>query len=71
MSDLLGIGSLRLQMMRSGNTIEINMVVPIDLLHPILDDLLTKGHAERQHPVNKPKASLGISSFGLRAIHTD
>ena len=55
--DLLGIGSLRLQMMRSGNTVEINMVVPIDLLHPILDDLLTKGHAERQ-----PRPWLGVFS---------
>jgi S1-C subfamily serine protease len=55
--DLLGIGSLRLQMMRSGDTVEINMVVPIDLLHPILDDLLTKGHAERQ-----PRPWLGVFS---------
>ncbi len=55
--DLLGIGSLRLQMMRSGNTVEINMVVPIDLLPPILDDLLTKGHAERQ-----PRPWLGVFS---------
>jgi len=55
--DLLGIGSLRLQMMRAGNTVEINMVVPIDLLPPILDDLLTKGHAERQ-----PRPWLGVFS---------
>jgi S1-C subfamily serine protease len=55
--DLLGIGSLRLQMMRSGETVEINMVVPIDLLHPILDDMLTKGHAERQ-----PRPWLGVFS---------
>ncbi len=55
--DLLGIGSLRLQMMRSGDTVEINMVVPIDLLHPILDDLLTKGRAERQ-----PRPWLGVFS---------
>lgn len=55
--DLLGIGSLRLQMMRSGDTVEINMVVPIDLLHPILDDMLTKGHAERE-----PRPWLGVFS---------
>lgn len=55
--DLLGIGSLRLQMMRAGDTVEINMVVPIDLLRPILDDMLTKGHAERQ-----PRPWLGVFS---------
>jgi S1-C subfamily serine protease len=45
---LLGIGSLRLQMNQSGEIADINMVVPINLLPPILDDLLTRGH------VNKP-----------------
>ncbi|MER9416792.1 S1C family serine protease [Mesorhizobium sp. M0306] len=40
---LLGIGSLRLQMSRNGEVADINMVVPIDLLPPILDDLLTRG----------------------------
>lgn len=38
--DLLGIGSLQLE--ASGGN-DINMVVPIDLLKPILDDLLTHG----------------------------
>ncbi len=40
---LLGVGSLRLQMSRAGEVVDINMVVPIDLLVPILDDLLTQG----------------------------
>lgn len=40
---LLGVGSLRLQMDRKGETQDINMVVPIDLLPPILDDLLAHG----------------------------
>ncbi|THF54899.1 S1C family serine protease [Ollibium composti] len=44
---LLGIGSLRLQMARAGEVADINMVVPIDLLVPILDDLLTRGRADR------------------------
>jgi len=44
---LLGIGSLRLQMSRNGETADINMVVPIDLLPPILDDLLTRGQVSR------------------------
>lgn len=45
---LLGIGSLRLQMSQGGKVADINMAVPIDLLPPILDDLLSRGR------VNKP-----------------
>lgn len=45
---LLGLGSLLLQMGGDGQTEDLNMVVPIDLLPPILDDLLTLGQ------VNKP-----------------
>jgi S1-C subfamily serine protease len=44
---LLGIGSLLLQMSRDGETADINMAVPIDLLPPILDDLLTRGQVSR------------------------
>ena len=44
---LLGIGSLRLQMSRNGETADINMVVPINLLPPILDDLLTRGQVSK------------------------
>lgn len=44
---LLGIGSLRLQMSRAGEVADINMIVPIDLLPPILDDLLTRGQVAR------------------------
>ena len=44
---LLGVGSLRLQMSRDGEIADINMVVPIDLLPPILDDLLTRGQVNR------------------------
>jgi S1-C subfamily serine protease len=40
---LLGIGSLRLQMSKGGAVADINMMVPIDLLPPILDDLVTRG----------------------------
>jgi S1-C subfamily serine protease len=46
--DLIGIGSLNLQQGREGEEREdINMVVPIDLLKPILDDLRTLGQANR------------------------
>jgi S1-C subfamily serine protease len=55
--DLIGIGSLRLQMMRANETVEINMVVPIDLLRPILDDMLTRGKAQRP-----PRPWLGVFS---------
>jgi len=44
---LLGIGSLRLQMSRRGEIADINMVVPINLLPPILDELLTHGHVDK------------------------
>lgn len=45
---LLGIGSLKLVMSRNGTSSDINMIVPINLLPPILDDLLARGK------VNKP-----------------
>jgi S1-C subfamily serine protease len=40
---LLGVGSLRLQMSKGGEIADINMVVPINLLRPLLDDLLNRG----------------------------
>jgi S1-C subfamily serine protease len=45
---LIGIGSLLLQMDEAGNMLDMNMVVPIDLLAPIINDLLSHGR------VNKP-----------------
>lgn len=44
---LLGIGSLRLQMSRGDEIADINMVVPIDLLPPILDDLVKRGRVDK------------------------
>lgn len=55
--DLLGVGSLRLQMMQDDEVADINMVVPIDLLPPILEDLLTRGQADRP-----PRPWLGVFS---------
>jgi len=52
---LLGIGSLRLQMIQNGSVADINMVVPIDLLPPILDDLVTRGSVDRP-----PRPWLGV-----------
>ena len=45
---LLGIGSLQVQQaLKDGRSEDINMVVPIDLLKPILDDMLTVGRPRR------------------------
>jgi S1-C subfamily serine protease len=44
---LVGIGSLRLQMGHNGELTDINMVVPINLLSPILDDLLNRGQIDK------------------------
>jgi S1-C subfamily serine protease len=54
---LIGIGSLHLQMSQGGEVADINMAVPIDLLSPILDDLLTRGQADRP-----PRPWLGVFS---------
>jgi len=46
--DLIGIGSLQIQQAMPQRRVEdVNMVVPIDLLKPILNDLLTIGRANR------------------------
>ena len=55
--ELLGIGSLRLQMVQNGAVADINMAVPINLLPPILDDLITRGAANRP-----PRPWLGVFS---------
>ena len=54
--DLVGIGSLQLQHQASGGrAVPLNMSVPIDLLKPILDDLLTLGRTNRP-----PRPWLGL-----------
>jgi S1-C subfamily serine protease len=54
---LIGIGSLLLQMAKGGDVADINMAVPIDLLPPILDDLLTRGSVDKP-----PRPWLGVFS---------
>jgi S1-C subfamily serine protease len=45
---LLGVGSLHLQQAReNGPPEQLNMIVPIDLLKPIFDDLMTLGRPNR------------------------
>jgi S1-C subfamily serine protease len=55
---LLGIGSLFTQLTVQGlGSIPCNMFVPIDLLQPILEDLITKGRSRKV-----PRPWLGINS---------
>ncbi|KRE11801.1 signal protein PDZ [Bosea sp. Root483D1] len=44
---LLGIGSLLLQVAQGEEVSDVNMIVPIDLLSPILDDLLRQGSVDK------------------------
>ena len=54
--DLLGIGSLQLQQSRQdGSAVPLNMYVPIDILKPILDDMITLGRPNRP-----PRPWLGL-----------
>src|SRR5216683_113768 len=54
--ELLGIGSLQLEQGREkSDSGQINMIVPIDLLKPILDDLLRHGRPNRP-----PRPWLGL-----------
>jgi S1-C subfamily serine protease len=45
--ELIGIGSLQLERAREGKNEHLNMVVPIDLLKPILDDLRKFGRVDK------------------------
>jgi S1-C subfamily serine protease len=45
--DLIGIGSLQVERMREGRNEHLNMVVPIDLLKPILTDLRKFGRVDK------------------------
>jgi len=45
--ELIGIGSLQLEREREGKAEHVNMIVPIDLLKPVLDDLRRFGRVNR------------------------
>jgi S1-C subfamily serine protease len=53
--DLLGIGSLHLQQAGPKGPIDLNMIVPIDILKPILGDLFRLGRQDRP-----PRPWLGL-----------
>jgi len=44
---LIGIGSLLVEEKSGDQNVQGNMFVPIDLLEPVLDDLVTRGRAQR------------------------
>jgi len=52
---LIGVGSLLVQESVGGKTVDGNMFVPVDLLQPILDDMLNTGRAARA-----PRPWLGL-----------
>jgi S1-C subfamily serine protease len=52
---LVGVGSLLVQEAVSGETFDANMFVPIDLLEPILDDMVQLGQ-----PATSPRPWLGL-----------
>ena len=55
--ELIGIGSLQIEREQNGKSEHLNMTVPIDLIHPVLDDLRKYGR------VNKPvRPWLGLYS---------
>jgi S1-C subfamily serine protease len=63
---LIGVGSLQLQYTKSDNTTDnLNMMVPIDLLKPILNDLVKRGRANR--PV-RPWLGLYATEVGNRLV---
>jgi S1-C subfamily serine protease len=66
---LLGIGSLQVQhqVRESGQVANLNMIVPIDLLKPILDDMLRFGRAKRPP---RPWLGLFASEIGNRLVVT-
>jgi S1-C subfamily serine protease len=73
---LIGIGSLQLERERAGRAEHINMIVPIDLLNPIIDDLRKFGRVNRparpwlgmySTEIDNRVVVIGISSNGPAA----
>jgi S1-C subfamily serine protease len=58
---LLGVGSLLVQEAVSGHTFDANMFVPIDLLEPVLADMVSFGR-----PAGPPRPWLGLYATELR-----
>jgi S1-C subfamily serine protease len=60
---LLGVGSLLVQEQVGGKAVQGNMMVPIDLLEPILDDMLKLGRRG-----GRPRAWLGLYANEIRGM---
>lgn len=60
---LLGVGSLLVQEARGARTIDANMFVPIDLLEPILGDMLRLGR-----PARVARPWLGLYATSLEGV---
>ena len=74
--ELIGIGSLQLERERDGNAEHVNMIVPIDLLKPVLDDLRKFGRVNKparpwlgmfSHEIDNRLVVIGVSSKGPAA----
>src|SRR5437660_1179906 len=74
--ELIGIGSLQLERERAGKAEHVNMIVPIDLLKPVIDDLLKFGRVNRparpwlgmySTEIDNRVVVIGISSNGPAA----
>jgi S1-C subfamily serine protease len=74
--ELIGIGSLQLEREREGRPEHVNMIVPIDLLKPVLDDLRKFGRVNKparpwlgmfSHEIDGRVVVVGISSKGPAA----
>ena len=62
---LAGIGSLLVQEKIDAGTLQGNMIVPIDLLQPILDDMLTQGRPSR---LPRPWLGMYTTDAGPRLV---
>src|SRR5690606_3415341 len=62
---LLGVGSLLVQEKIDAGTIQGNMIVPIDVLEPILEDLLRIGRADR---APRPWLGVYVTEAGSRLV---
>jgi S1-C subfamily serine protease len=74
--ELIGIGSLQLERDRAGKAEHINMIVPIDLLKPVLEDLRKFGRVNRparpwlgmySHEIENKVVVVGIADKGPAA----
>jgi S1-C subfamily serine protease len=62
---LLGIGSLLVEEKVGGRDVQGNMFVPVDLLEPILEDLVTRGRARRP---SRPWLGMYTTEIGSKLV---